>query len=268
MKVVALIQAKNEGLDNLRELLKQAEIMSDGVIILDDHSTDDSFPDEIKKHPLVLEYYRFPVDKDFYEGINMSILINLARKYKADWCYFPGGHYRFAGELSKFKDMIKELDAEGVTDINMRWFTYWDDKRVRIDNKFYAPQRYYTVGFKVQDDTYFDLKQAHCSRPISYFEVHALLNDVISLNYGRNTPEKRQRKYDTYSKMEGLHPLDYVSFESYIEKVPEEELREYSIEDMIKLSNELNKHMTLRWVILNNNFYIPREYVIKRVHNV
>lgn len=263
MKLIGLIQVKNEGIGNLRAILKQAEVMSDGVVILDDNSTDDSFPDEIKKHPLVLEYYRIPFNKEFYEGINMSILMNMARRNKADWCYFPSGHYRYAGALDKFKELISKYDEEGYTHINLRWFTYWDDKRVRIDNKWYPPHRFSTNIFKLKGDTNFKLLQAHTTHAASIIEVHKIMDDVINLNYGRNTPEKRQKKYDFYKGMGGLHPLDYEAIEAYIEEVPEEHLKELTHEELINLTRSLNNRFLSEWLIFNGERYIPERYLRK-----
>lgn len=255
MKILALFQSKNEGVDNVKAVIEQAKIMSDGLIILDDGSDDNSFPPEVLKDPIILEYVKLP-PKEMFEGINMSVLLNIAHAWEADWCYFPAGHYRYIGDLKNFKEQIKMYDTLGITHVNLRWFTMWEKGKYRDDGKFDPKNRYFCDIWKVQPHTWFKIKTAHCTHPENMKEFHTVMDDVASVTYGRDSPEKRKKKYEQYSKMKDMDE----TFEHYLDT--DVVLKDYDEEAMMKVVNESNLLVPKYWVNWVGETFIDQRLLI------
>lgn len=254
MKIFCLYQSKNEGLINNRAVLEQSKLMSDGIIILDDNSTDDSFPDEIIKDSHVIEYLKLP-EKDMHEGINMSVLLNLAHKHGADWCYFPGGHYRYKGDIKGFKTKLLEYDKLGITHVNLRWFTMWDELNYRNDGEYTVANRYFCDVWKLQPHTWFKTKTAHCTHPENSTEIHTVMDDVFSITYGRDSVEKRNKKFDLYSKMKGMDE----NFNHYLDEKVTLEL--FDLKKMKELVVESNKVMPKYWIMWNGFCFLDNRII-------
>jgi hypothetical protein len=257
MRIIALLQAKNEGTKNLKEILEQAEIMSDGIILLDDASTDGSFTDEIKNHPLVLEYVKLPEKNGMFEGINMAVLLNFARKHKADWCYFPAGHYRFIGDLNNFKENVEKADKYGLTHLLLKWFTMWNDKEYRADGEWNPERRYQALVWKLQSHTWFKCLPAHCTHAENDFEVCAPMSSLATVQWGRHTLDERKKKYELYSKM-GLKETfeHYVNEEGIV-------LKPYDERKMMEDVKLWNANFCPQWIVWNGVCYIQYEIMCR-----
>ena len=252
MRLISIFQSKNEGIKNVKEVIAQTKQMSDGLIILDDNSTDNSNPPEVINDPHIIEYVKLP-EKEMYEGINMSILNNLLRKHRADWTYLCGGHYRYIGDLKSFKQRITELDNIGFTHVNIRWLTLWTPTHYRNDKSYNNPYRRYCNIWKMMPNTNFNFQRAHCCHPENQIEVHTILTNFVSINYGRSDKKQRQDKYDLYTKLEKIDKTN-ESFKKYLEEdVP---LKEYDEEEILK--NVRNDYNGLPvWIRWNKNTFIP-----------
>ena len=237
MNIIGIVQLKNEK-ENIKALLEQARVMSDGIIIVDDNSTDNTFTPEILNDPIILEYVKLP-EKEMFEGINLSVLINLARKHGATWCYNPMGHYRYRGNINDFKEQIKLLDSEGITHVNLRWFTMWNSNQYRVDGKYDVSKRWHCNIFKLQPDTWFKVEKSHCVHPESNIEVHYFMSDIFEVNYGRNDKVKRQKKFDLYNKVgDGKETFDH-----YLDK--DVVLVDYDKKKMSELVYKYNENINI-----------------------
>jgi hypothetical protein len=210
MKLGVLLQLKNAP-ETLSELIQQYELMNvDEVILLIDNSAPD-FVKYAKKvqeeHPILTVIFdASPYKTEMHEGINMSILMNLAHMRGLDWVVHGGRNYRWIGDLKEFKHKIWFLDQLGLTHLFIKWYSMWklgEDGSInngwyRVDKEFNPCQRRWCGIHKVQRHTWFKMVVTHDMHPQSPYENRAYLTDFAYLHVGDVDPENRKERVNRY----------------------------------------------------------------------
>lgn len=246
MKIIACLQISNAS-DCIEPLLKQYVQMGvDEMIILLDQNSDDSH--EVIKR-LQKEYPGFisevfdatPYKSAMMEGINMAILMNLARKRGADWIVHGGRNYRWVGPLKKFRGMLEDADKRGITHILIKYFSIWKKGRdgkyyYRVDGQYEPGKKLPWCGIhKLQRDTWFSMSISHEMHPHASKECMGLLLGFTYKHIGNLDIRNRAEREKRYRERGKCDPSNYVHMLDSDDKVL---LKEYDENAMIPKSAE------------------------------
>jgi glycosyltransferase involved in cell wall biosynthesis len=115
MLLIGLVRMRNESLI-LQDTLDHLSQYTDGLIVFDDASTDDSVP-IAEKHPNVLEILRndcWRTNRLEEETRHRQVLLDAARKYYPQWMFYSDCDERFVGPIREFLSSDEASNVAGI----------------------------------------------------------------------------------------------------------------------------------------------------------
>ena len=207
MRVVALLQAKNEA-RFLPGWLENVAGAVDGIVALDDGSTDDTAA-MLEAHPKVVELLRNEPGHPWDERGNQVALVKAARARGAEWMLCVDADERL--ELAFTQDLgavLDEADDDGIKALRFDLREMWDPCHYRIDGVW---------GLKVlcrlfrDDPAHRRFDPRHLHRFWMPLELVADLENV-GRHSGRNIyhlrmiePSDREARVAKYEEMDPQH---------------------------------------------------------------
>jgi len=127
--LVVLVRCRNEA-RQLVDFLDMCGSISDGVLLLDDHSTDDSLS-IAKSHPAVLHAWKsFQLTKTHIgEGCDYISLLTMAQAYSPKWILILDADERF--EIEHFNKNKQKIMESNYNSINVMW-PFYDELNNKI----------------------------------------------------------------------------------------------------------------------------------------
>jgi|JI10StandDraft_1071094.scaffolds.fasta_scaffold201168_2 glycosyltransferase involved in cell wall biosynthesis len=160
-RVIALLSFHNE-VEYLADYLSNVSAQVDGMVALDDGSTDGS-GDVMAAHPAVLELIRVAprVPHVWDEPANRTALIGAAAKYRPDWLIALDADERIEREFrQRCAIEIERAEHEGVLALSVNIRELWDSPiRYRSDGNW-GSKRHARL-FRHRDDAEIDPKALH-----------------------------------------------------------------------------------------------------------
>jgi glycosyltransferase involved in cell wall biosynthesis len=195
--IVALIQSRNN-LD-IQEFLSHVAEHSDGIILLDDGSTDTTYEDA--RHPKLLMKAK-KQHKEFNDLENRNILLNLASFVNSEWFYFIDTDERFDQRFQNVRDAItRPADIVWFKVIHM-WNKegyYRKDYPLSINGVQYKSKMFSSIGrCQIYSEARFHFN------PTPYHSDKIYRSNILLLHYGNFSKQQREYKYDFYTKNDTL----------------------------------------------------------------
>lgn len=206
--LIALIPTYNES-ENIAECLSSAEKYCDGIILLDDDSTDGTYQLACSNKLLI------KVQKDrieFNDKQNRNILLDIASFFKADWFIFIDADERFYDRFFDLKEAVKlPVDVVGLWIANL-----WDSEEFyRADMKdtsLYSKNglwfRWRMFRNKGRMQIIYSLKLHFLAVPYRK-QGREYKSKTLLLHLGYIDADKRIKKYNFYQKEDEMKLLDY-----------------------------------------------------------
>lgn len=225
MKIIGLLQARNEE-RFIRGWLDNIAPAVDGIVALDDGSTDDTCK-IISSHPKTLEVIRNPVGRDWNEYINQVSLIKAGRQYGADWFLCLDADERIEDRLvSDIGELVTEANTRKIDAYSFHYRDLWNDRfHYRIDG-VWANRARHRLFRNVSTHTKFDPRRLH-----RHWIPLEILADIG--NVGKAVPyaiyhlrmiraEDRKARYERYTQIDPKNMFqrqgyDYLTDERDIE---------------------------------------------------
>lgn len=159
-RLLVLLQAKNEE-RYLPDWLGQLEGWVDGVIALDDGSTDRT-AEILEASPLVLEVLRNPPGQEWHERANQIALVQAGRRHSAEWLLCLDADERVEIEFARqAQTLLSQADVDGIQAYQFHLRDLWRDRdHYRVDGIW--NNKHLTRLFKnVSTHKRFDLRPLH-----------------------------------------------------------------------------------------------------------
>lgn len=220
-EIIALIQVRNES-KNMPEILHHLEDLCDGVILLDDGSTDDSYEKAIHNKLLVKVKKNY---KGYFDDLeNRNNLLKIASFFKSKWFFFIDADERFDPRYKNIKDYtsVEDVDVYRFCLVDL-----WDDiKNYRIDIPDKRMQRD-GIATRARMFRSKGSLQINSNREIHFPAVPYYKNfqeiPLLLLHYGNFDKEARMRKYDLYTAQDPdgkkqSHPYSFLKDEQIVLK--------------------------------------------------
>lgn len=193
---VLLTQSYNEG-DNIADFLDNMGKYFDGIILLDDGSTDNTF--ELAQHPKLL----IKVKKKrigFIDIENRNITLDLASFVNSEWFCFMDTDERFCDKFSDFDSTLKVDQA----DIISFFFVHIWDKKGDIYNGEY-PYSNNGIVERVKMFRNFGHCQINTLKERMHFVViphqkNISKSKILYKHFGMDSTDKRDAKFKLYQK--------------------------------------------------------------------
>lgn len=218
-EVVALIQIRNES-KNVPEILFHLENYCDGIILLDDGSTDLSYEKAIHDKLLVKAKKEY---KGYFDDLeNRNDLLKLASFFKSKWFFFIDADERFDPRFNKIKLYIAKEDVD-VYDFCL--VDIWnDEKSYRVD---LPDDRKQNGGIATRARMFRNKGslQINSDREIHFpavpFRKKVKVAPLLLLHYGNFDQDIRKRKYDLYMSQDSdgkklAHSYSFLNDEQVI----------------------------------------------------
>lgn len=208
-KVVALIQCFQN--PDINETLDHVAKFSDGIILLDDGSSDDTF--EKAAHPkLLIKAKKRRIG--FNDLENRNILLNIGSFVPAEWFYFIDTDERFD---ERFEPPAQAADC-GADLILFSIIHIWDHPdRYRMDYPYSRRglipmfRMFRNIGrSQIRGD-----KKLHF-RASPYTSGKIQERPVLILHYGHMNAESRRRKFDFYTEQD--RNKDQASYSHFLDE--------------------------------------------------
>ena len=210
-KKVILCQAYNEN-EFMPGFLEDMANYFDGIILLDDDSTDNTW--ELAEHGKILLKARKKRDC-FNDLENRNILLNLASFFKAEWFCFMDIDERFD---DRFADFSAFENNENIQIVAFRYVDLWNDEEyykanpVGLVNGILRRMRMFRNIGKVQINT--QQHKLHFAPIPHRLNIHESI--ILFKHYGNIKDTHRKKKYEFY-KREDTH-TDLKSYEDLLEE--------------------------------------------------
>jgi glycosyltransferase involved in cell wall biosynthesis len=192
-RVICLLQTRNEG-SNLPEVLQHLDGICDGIILLDDGSTDGSY-EKANADKLLLKVQKTYTGM-FNDLENRNLLLELAYLFRSEWFLFLDADERFA---SSRPDLDAVLQMEEVDTVSFRLVHIWDKKdQYRKDlpeGRGGVLQRYRLFRSKGFLQIRANRELHFCITPFRQNKYHSSL---LLLHYGLMDATVRQNKKALY----------------------------------------------------------------------
>jgi hypothetical protein len=196
--IICLLQVKNEALI-IKEALHHFSEHFDGIILLDDGSTDKTF--EIATTPkLLCKAQKKNISKSFNDLENRNLLLEMAFFFKSDWLIFLDADERLHHKYDNLKDILQRTQANVL---EFKCLHLWDSaEKYRVD----IPEGSNGLMSRCRMFRHKGWMQIYSNREIYFTAVPFLKNTqsvpVLILHYGLMDKETRQRKYDLYKSQD------------------------------------------------------------------
>ncbi|WP_051254061.1 galactosyltransferase-related protein [Arenibacter latericius] len=197
-QIIALIQVRNES-RNLPEILRHLNDYCDGIILLDDGSTDFSY--EIAESDKILVKAKKIYSGHFDDLENRNILLRLANFFKAEWFFYIDADERFD---SRFGDIRVHSVQKEVDVYRFQLVDIWDNlDTYRVDM---PDNRHNGIATRARMFRNKGSLQIHSNREIHFSAVPYAQNvriaDLLLLHYGNFDQEIRKDKYKIYTSQD------------------------------------------------------------------
>lgn len=213
--LIALIPTYNES-ERITDCLRSVEKYCDGIILLDDDSTDDTYQIAQSEKLLVKAKKQ---RTEFNDKQNRNILLDIASFFKAEWFIFIDADERFDERFVDLRNIInkKEVDVVSIWIANL-----WDNvETYRIDmedthllsqNGLWFRWRMLRNKGRMQ---FYTNKCLHFVS-IPYFNDKIWFSNTLVLHSGYLRKEYRKKKYEFYLEedKEGLFFYDDIRMET------------------------------------------------------
>jgi hypothetical protein len=213
-RLLALVPFKDE-IAHLPGLLENLEGQVDGIVALDDGSTDGS-EDLMAAHPSVLELLR----RERRDGVwddaeNHRRLVQAAWEHDPDWLYGIDADERVERDFRARADLeIQRAEAEGHGAYFVHVRELWDrPDRVRIDGQFGLKVK--APLFRARRDHRFDERRLHChwaplnDHPDGVFPQADLIVYHLAMLHPQDR-RRRKARYETIDADRGLQAEGYA----------------------------------------------------------
>lgn len=191
--IIALVQVKNE-IRHLPEVLLHLDSCCDGIILLDDDSTDGSF-DAAMSEKLLLKVQK-GTDSIFDDLLLRNLLLKLAAFFRSDWLFFFDADERFDPRYADLYSIAGQTDADTIS---FHFVHLWDgEDHYRKDfpgnasGVFIYPRMFRHYGFM----------QIHSNQKIHFpatpFQRKTTAAPVLVRHFGNIDPQIRKLKYKRY----------------------------------------------------------------------
>lgn len=191
--VICLIQIRNEK-QYLPSLLLHLEKFCDGIILLDDGSSDSSFEKAQSDKLLLKAKKQYSVS--FNDLENRNLLLDLAYLFKSKWFFFMDADERFDLRYANIHSLIKQekFDVIGFKMVNL-----WDkETQYRVD----MPEGKKGVMVRYRMFKNMGYMQIKSKREIHFratpFKLNRTIANVLVLHYGLMSSKTRKLKYQRY----------------------------------------------------------------------
>ncbi|MEM8937936.1 MAG: glycosyltransferase [Bacteroidota bacterium] len=194
---IALVQTRNES-KHVPNLLFHLNHYFDGIILLDDGSTDETYEKAISDKLLVKVKKRF---KGYFDDLeNRNILLRISCFFKSDWFVFIDADERFDSRYCDIRSLANQNDIDVysffLVDLWNTENTYRLDMPYGENGILKRPRMFRNKGSL----------QINAKREIHFPAVPYYQNlrvaKVLLLHYGNYTSEIRQRKYERYTSQD------------------------------------------------------------------
>ncbi len=195
-EIMALIQVRNES-KNIDEILPHIEGYCDGIILLDDGSTDDSY--KIAEHDKILVKVQKNYKGYFDDLENRNDLLKLASFFKSKWFFFIDADERFDPRYGDIRNHIANNEKFDV--FRFYLIDLWDDvETYRID----MPDRMHNgIATRARMFRNKGSMQIYTNREIHFpavpYSFNVKIVQLLLLHYGNFNQEIRERKYKLYT---------------------------------------------------------------------
>lgn len=205
-KIVGLLRVKNEA-RWIEESIKSILPLCEPVIVLDDHSTDDtvkicqSLPDTI--------VLKSPFD-DLDEARDKQWLMETANQLNPDWVLMiDGDEVLEDGGAEKIRSLINDSSCKVAT---LRVMYYWNDnKTLRVDrvySRIIRPSLFRVLGSNFAWKTR-GKANLHCTNvPEALLHERIYTPDIVLWHYGYIYPDMREKKFAWYNKIDPNNRLE------------------------------------------------------------
>lgn len=218
-KLIALIPTYNES-ERISDCLKSVENHCDGIIILDDDSTDQTY-EMVQSKKLLLKVRK--KRNAFNDKQNRNILLDIAYYFHSEWFIFIDADERFD---ERFVD-LPEIMADPKIDVSGVWIAnLWDNMGIyRTNMQDSNPISKIGLWFRWRMFRNKGRMQITASRTFHFSSVpymdYTKVSQTLLLHIGYLTIQKRLSKYDFY-QMEDPQNESYYSdiLEEKIETAP------------------------------------------------
>ena len=198
-EIIALIQIRNES-KNISEILDHLKASCDGIILLDDDSSDDSYEKAIH-NKLFLKIKKD--NKGYFDDLeNRNILLRAASFFKSKWFFFIDADERFD---PRYNDIRSYTNVKDVDIYRFNLVDLWDNlETYRIDmpdnrqNGICTRARMFRNKGSLQ--IYAD-REIHFPA-VPYLKNAKVANELLLLHYGNFNEETRQKKYKLYTSQD------------------------------------------------------------------
>ena len=236
-EIIALIQVRNES-KNIVEILPHLEDYCDGIILLDDGSTDDSY--KIALHDKLLIKVQKNYQGYFDDLENRNDLLKLAGFFKSKWFFFIDADERFDSRYGDIRNHIINNEKFDVFRFNL--VDLWNHKETyRVD----IPDRKHN-GIATRSRMFRNKgsMQIHTNREIHFpavpYSFNVKIVPLLLLHYGNFDKEIRERKHKLYTSQD---PDEKKQAHSY-DFLKDEEVVLEKLEKLCLKSNETVNHNT------------------------
>ncbi len=197
-EVITLIQIRNES-KNIPKVLKHLSNYCDGIILLDDGSTDGSYKKALDEKLLAKVKKQY---KGYFDDLeNRNTLLKIANFFKSEWFIFIDADERFDSRYSNIREHINNQKFDVY---RFHLVDVWDNpEKYRVD----IPDRNQNgITTRARMFRNKGSMQIHTNREIHFPAVpysHKVKNaNILLLHYGNFDKKIRKRKYNLYKSQD------------------------------------------------------------------
>ncbi len=221
MKVIALLQARNEE-RFIRGWLENIAPAVDGIVALDDGSTDDTY-NILASHAKTLEVIRNPVGRDWNEYLNHISLIKAGRRHGATWFLCIDADERIEERLcTDISMLVRDANDKKIDAYAFHLRDLWNDRFHYRSDGLWANKAVYRLFRNVNSHSKFDPRRLH-----RYWLPFEILADIG--NVGKSIPyaiyhlkmissKDRLARYERYTRIDSANRLQQQGYEYLIDE--------------------------------------------------
>jgi glycosyltransferase involved in cell wall biosynthesis len=196
--IIALIQVRNES-KNISGILPHLNSYCDGIILLDDESSDSTYEKAIHDKLLVKVQKQY---KGYFDDLkNRNDLLKLASFFKAKWFFFIDADERFDPRYGDIYSCISDNKNEKFDVFLFHLIDLWDDLNTYREDMPDRKQNGIATRARMFKNK--GSLQIHTNREIHFPAVphfhNVLVPKILLLHYGNFDKEIRERKYKLYT---------------------------------------------------------------------
>jgi len=199
-KLIALIPTYNES-EWIDDCLRSVEKHCDGIIVLDDESTDNTY-ELIPLEKILLKAKKKRTG--FNDKQNRNILLDLAYFFRSEWFIFIDADERFD---ERFVDLRKIMQKPKIDVVGVWIANLWDSMekyRTDIPDSLSHSQKglwFRWRMFRNKGRMQFIIPKSFHFHSVPYIDYdYTTINSTLLLHIGYLSSQKRSSKYDFYQK--------------------------------------------------------------------